>query len=303
MLRTAATALMVLRRRGPLWPLRLLIKASGCIVKGMPRGIMVEPAQGCTGHCTGCVRPEEPAAMEPSLLEEWLDSAPCRPVTVHFTGRHSDPLASPLLQELVASAAERCVMTSISTIGLGMTDELAGTDVDRWIVSIPAATESSWKPLRNSDVFHEAVEAIDSLHRRSSAMVEVVLTLWRSSEGDTEAFEALAALHGWKRRQVVFGRYDPEGYSIGRAENLALGHPSSPYRLSPEGSPMLLREPHGCPLAGCLFLTAEGFLLPCPFVTGERPREDRPTREAWRRASQWTRAKDSRSFAACRFCP
>ncbi|OPL19333.1 MAG: hypothetical protein AVO35_11345 [Candidatus Aegiribacteria sp. MLS_C] len=303
MLRTAATALTVLKRRGPIWPLKLLITATGCRVKGMPRGIMVEPTQGCTGHCTGCVRPEVPAVMAPTLLEEWLDSAPSKPVTVHFTGRHSDPLASPLLQELVAAAAERCMMTSISTIGLGLTGGIAGMKVDRWIVSIPAATEASWKPLRDRDSFDDVMDAIDTLRRRSPAMVEVVLTLWKSSERDGEAFEELAVLNGWKRRQVVFGRYDPEGQSIGRVENLALGHPSSPYTLSPEGRPVLVREPRGCPLAGCVFLTAGGTLLPCPFLTGDGPREDRPSEEAWRRASGWREAKDSRSFAACRFCP
>lgn len=134
-------------------------------------------------------------------------------------------------------------------------------------------------------------------------MVELVLTIWNRSADDVRALPVLADETGAHGFRAVFGRYDPEGRHIGRVENLALNSPDCPYMLDREGKPVLKREPHGCPLAGCLFLDASGAMRPCPFTGDGDPLEAEPSREAWDRAASWKRIKRSRAFTACRFCP
>ena len=291
------------RRRGWTWPASLFAGYLKCILHGVPRGLIIEPTGACTGSCPECERPLDPADLSPDRLKEWLLSSPAPPVTLHFSGKHSDPLASPLLAELAEVALEYCSMLSVSTIGLGASPKTPELPVDRWLVSLPAATQESWRAVRGEEGFGEAMHAITSLMKRSPAMVEVVLTVWRDSAGDEESFRKIAGTMGWKHTQRVFGRYDPSGHHVGRAENLALEHPDSPYREGPDGIPVLREEPPGCPLKDCLFLDAEGRMHPCPFTGAEDPVEDEASREGWRRAASWKPLKTARAFQACRYCP
>ncbi len=127
-------------------------------------------------------------------------------------------------------------MVSISTIGLGFTDATAGLVVDRWILSIPAATEESWLALRGNRRLQEFRENLRRITQEGNSMVELVFTVWKPSLGDTEAFLELAAEAGVRNVKRIFGRFDPGGHHLGRVENLALDSPDCPYLLVKGGN-------------------------------------------------------------------
>jgi MoaA/NifB/PqqE/SkfB family radical SAM enzyme len=269
----------------------------------IPRGLIVEPSNSCTGTCAGCPIPDNPAVLKPEQLNSWLTASPTKLVTIHFSGKHSDPLASPILKDLTDTAIRNCSMLSISTIGLGITPEYAKLPVDRWILSLPAATEKSWRAVRGNDRFEEALKAFETVQNTVKSMVEVVLTLWKPSSGDREAFGKLAERKGWQYRKTVFGRFDPAGHHVGRLENLALEVPDCPYMLNENRILTLKKTPQDCPLVSCLFLDATGTLRPCPFTGNESPYLKDPSPNSWDIAKQWTRQKRNRSFPACEWCP
>jgi len=303
MKRTLITAQNIWRHRGFSWQFFLLRSSVRCWNTKTPRGLVVEPSQSCTGTCAGCSPPADPAVLEPEQLDRWLTTSPAKPVTIHFSGKHSDPLASPLLKDLTEIAIQNSSMFSISTIGLGITPEQAKLPVDRWIFSLPAATDRSWKAIRGDGRFEEALRAIETVQKASRGMIEVVLTLWKPSSEDREAFSRLAEEKGWKYRKTVFGRFDPAGHHVGRLANLALENPDCPYRLDRNGKLYLKNIPRSCPLAGCLFLDAMGTLRPCPFTGNESPHLKKPSQDAWNTAKQWTEQKRNRSYPACEWCP
>lgn len=288
--------------RGILWPAVLLARAVLCATKKIPRGLIVEPSQGCTGGCVGCDIPEKPALLEPEQLEAWLKASPAKPVTIHFSGKHSDPLASTQIQKLTETARENCSMLSISTIGLGLKSDMELLPVDRWIFSIPAATEKSWETLRGNNRLYEALNTIRTVHRKSRAMVEVVLTIWKASANDIEPFNQLSLKENWQHTKVVFGRFDPEGNHFGKLENIALNHRDCPYTVRNDNL-TLKRAPKGCPLAGYLFLDATGTLRPCPFTGDESPHLTKPESKSWNTAKEWVKQKQERAYAACEWCP
>ncbi len=299
MSRELAAALSLLRGRGPLPLALLLARMTVARVVRMPRGLCVEPSSLCTASCPGCV-PGEEATLGPGTLIRWLEAAGPRPATLHLTGRHSDPLASDRLFELVDAGKRMCPMVSISTIGVGLERFGRLPRADRWLVSIPGATRESYGAVRGDpDGLGRVLSAIDRLLSESGSMVEVVLTLWRPSAGDRESFARLARERGWRHTQVVHGLYDPSGLGAGRATMLALQDPSCPYVL--EGGEVRLADPPGpCPLGSCLFLGADGTLRPCPFAGEDAASWDEPGRGAWREAS---RAAGTRRWEACRYCP
>lgn len=288
--------------RGILWPAVLLARAVLCATKKIPRGLIVEPSQGCTGNCVGCDIPEKPALLEPEQLEAWLKASPAKPVTIHFSGKHSDPLASTQIQKLAETARENCSMLSISTIGLGLKSDMELLPVDRWIFSIPAATEKSWETLRGNNRLNEALNTINRVQKMDRAMVEVVLTIWKASANDIEPFNQLALKENWQHTKVVFGRFDPEGNHFGRLENIALNHRDCPYTVR-NNNLTLKHPPRGCPLAGYLFLDATGTLRPCPFTGDESPHLTKPEKESWNTAEEWVKQKQERAYAACEWCP
>jgi MoaA/NifB/PqqE/SkfB family radical SAM enzyme len=300
--RTLATAYSIWKRRGFLWPFTLLARAFRCRMQNLPRGLIVEPAEACTGNCAGCLPLKHPALLQPEHLNSWLEASPAKPVTIHFSGKHSDPLASRLLGDLAITARSHCSMLSLSTIGLGLKPGHETLPFDRWIFSLPAATEQSWNAVRGNGRFSEALNNIEIVRQTSEAMVEVVLTVWKPSGRDGEAFRQLAEKHGWAHTKVVFGRFDPTGYHVGRLENLAVDSPDSPYMINSNGAPELKRKPDGCPLAGCLFLDATGTLHPCPFTGSESPSVSDPSAESWETAKIWAEHKRDRAYAACEWC-
>ncbi|MEA3265692.1 MAG: radical SAM protein [Candidatus Fermentibacteria bacterium] len=302
MKRTLTAGMNIWRQKGILWPFFLLTRAIKCVTKSVPRGLIVEPSQGCTGNCAGCYTPDKPAVLRADLLETWLETSPAKPVTIHFSGKHSDPLASPEIDKLADTAGKNCSMLSVSTIGLGLRQAHVHLPVDRWIFSIPAATEKSWEMLRGNKRFNEAIKAIRTVRQNSRAMVEVVLTLWKASVNDIETFNQLAEKENWQHTKIVFGRFDPEGNHFGRLENIALDHEASPYILTND-SLALKKNPQGCPLAGYLFLDATGTLRPCPFTGDESPHTDTPDRKSWNAAKKWLRQKQNREYTACTWCP
>ncbi|MFO7627509.1 MAG: hypothetical protein R6V62_09645 [Candidatus Fermentibacteraceae bacterium] len=302
MKRTLKTGLDIWKRKGPFWPVKLIARASLNAVHGLPRGLMVEATQRCTGNCRGCKPTIDPADLNPELLAAWLQCRPCRPVTLHFSGKHSDPLAAPCLPELVAIAGRNSSMVSVSTIGLGFKPGQEGLKVDRWIFSLPAATGPSWEAIRGRDRMPEALHAVRTVKGAGKSMVELVLTVWRQSIGDLDAFRELAGNMRSESAKAVFGRFDPEGFHVGRMENIAFDSPECPYALDGTGTPVLKREPAGCPLAGCLFLDAKGVLRPCPFTGDDAPFERTPSAGAWKNSRGWKALKNGRPFSACRYC-
>ncbi|MCK5841419.1 MAG: radical SAM protein [Candidatus Sabulitectum sp.] len=302
MRRTLAAGMNIWRQKDILWPFSLVIRAIKCAMHSVPRGLIVEPSQDCTGHCTGCSTPEQPAILKTEQLESWLRTSPAKPVTIHFSGKHSDPLASPEINKLAETAGRNCSMLSVSTIGLGLKQTHVQLPVDRWIFSLPAAEEASWKILRGNKRFNEAIEAIRTVRQSSKAMVEVVLTLWKASVNDIEIFNQLAKKENWQHTKVVFGRFDPEGNHFGRLENIALDHEASPYILRND-SLALKKDPQGCPLAGYLFIDATGTLRPCPFTGDESPHAAKPEKKSWHTAKKWVKEKQNREYPACTWCP
>jgi len=302
MKRTLLTGLDIWKKKGLFWPVKLIARASHNTLHHLPRGLMVEATQRCTGNCTGCKPTTDPVDLKPEILSAWLACRPCSPVTMHFSGRHSDPLAAPELSKLVAIAGKNSSMVSVSTIGLGFQPGHEGLKVDRWIFSLPAATGPSWEAIRGRDRMIEALRAVRTVKSAGNSMVELVLTVWRQSAGDLNAFRVLAESIRADSAKAVFGRFDPEGFHVGRTENLALDSPESPYVLDGTGTPVLEREPAGCPLAGCLFLDAEGVLRPCPFTGDDAPFESTASAAAWKNTREWRALKNGRSFSACRYC-
>ena len=314
MKRTIKTALRIWRQQctkqgkfnlysSLVWPAVLILRVITCTIRRVPRGLIVEPSQNCTGACSGCALPEKPSQLEPSLFREWLRSSPSKPVTIHFSGKHSDPLASSELKALAKTAQKNCSVFSISTIGLAWKPVYTKLPVDRWIFSIPAATEESWSKLRGSNRFAEVLEAIRAVKENSEALVEVVLTLWKASANDVDAFFSLAEKESWQFTQVVFGRFDPEGNHFGRLDNIETANKNSPYTRG-EGFKLKLKNtPLGCPLLDYLFLDAEGALRPCPFTGDEAPILTDPCLKSWKKALKWREMKRKRSFPACSWCP
>jgi MoaA/NifB/PqqE/SkfB family radical SAM enzyme len=301
--RTLDTALAVWRRRGLAWPFKVSAGAFQNRLRGLPRGLMVEPTEACTGRCAGCPQPLHPACLTPERLAEWLDCRGAHPVTVHFSGKHSDPVASVQLPSLARVARSRSCMVSVSTIGLGLQEETYGIPFDRWIVSIPGATAKSWLALRGNHRFHELKTTLKRLSAARRSMVELVLTVWKPSAGDTDHLGKLAEETGIRHIKTVFGRYDPSGHHLGSVENLPLDEESCPYILTAMGQVELKRPPRGCPLSGTVFLDASGVLHPCPFCSEEEPAVSVPSREAWRMASSWEKDKGKRPYLPCRWCP
>ena len=291
MRRTITTALGIWRRKGPLWPLKAAGSAAGSMIRGTARGLMVEPSRGCTGFCSGCPVPDDPLRMTPESFEECLSARGARPVTIHFAGKHSDPLDSPFLPELASIASRRSAMVSVSTIGLGLRPGWESLPVNRWIISIPAAREGSWTALRGTCRLDELKDNLRRLTGTGKVMVELVLTLWKPSVGDDAELRHLADECGVKSIRTVFGRYDPEGYHLGRIENLALDHPLCPYLLE-NGEVRLRDRPGGCPVAGAVFMDASGAISPCPF-TGDPGASE----------MEMERRKAHRSYEACAYCP
>ncbi len=290
MKRTLSTAVNVWKRRGIFWPLSLAGTMTANRMHGTPRGLIVEPSGACTGSCRGCRTAENPGELTPELLKSFLMERRVRPVTIHFAGKHSDPLASTFLPELTGVAAKHSSMVSVSTIGLGLERGWEHLPVDRWIVSMPAATDDTWFTLRGNRRLGELKENLQRLISADKSMVELVLTVWKASANDTEAFHELAEDLGIRDVKVVFGRYDPEGYHMGRVENLALNSPDCPYVL--DGELRLRNEPVGCPLSGTVFLDSSGLVHPCPFTEGC----DLPPAEM-------EKQKRTRNYPACRYCP
>ena len=306
MRRTIKSALSIWRNKRIIWPLNLLARTVFCVVRKIPRGLIVEPSQRCTGNCSGCITPEQPAVLKREQLEAWLKCSPAEPVTIHFSGKHSDPLASSEIQDLAETAINHCSMLSVSTIGLGMKPEHYSLPVDRWIFSIPAATAKTWEQLRANNQLEEVLENIRMLKgMKSRTMVEVVLTIWKASQNDENAFSQLKLEQNWQHSKTVFGRFDPEGNHFGKLGNIALTHKDCPYKLTDASSriPVLKEVPKGCPLAGYLFLDAAGTLRPCPFTGDESPHLNKAEPESWETAGRWQEIKKARSFPACKWCP
>ena len=303
MKRTITTGIRIWKNRGLLWPVTLLLRAAACSVKKTARGLIVEPSQGCTGGCKGCILPEKPFVLKTETLEAWLSESLAEPVTIHFSGKHSDPLASPDIESLAIVAGRYCSMLSISTIGLSLKPGLEKLPVDRWIFSIPAATEKSWKQLRGNRRLAETLKNIKAVQMKSATMVEVVLTVWKASTNDTEEFNNLKERENWYHTKSVFGRFDPDGNHFGRLENIALDSEYCPYLLNENNTLSLKNTPQGCPFAGYLFLDATGTLRPCPFTGDESPSLTEPSRDSWIRARKWHEQKKSRKYPACKWCP
>lgn len=290
MLRTARTATEVWKRKGLLWPVSLINSLLLNHMNRQPRGLIVEPSRGCTGRCAGCSVPESAAELDPLLFRQILEGLKVKPVTIHFAGKHSDPLAAENLPELVAIARRYSQMVSVSTIGLGLKEGWEELPVDRWILSIPAATQESWFALRGNRRLDEFMNGLERLVKSKKTMVELVLTVWKPSSADTQPFLQLAGGAGVVNVKKVFGRYDPQGYHLGRIENLALDEPGCPYTFN--GELKLKNEPSGCPLVQTHFLDSSGKLHPCPF-----------TGETGIATSEIKSMKNRRAFEACRFCP
>ena len=306
MRRTIKSAVSIWKNRSVLWPLTLLARTTICALKNTPRGLIVEPSQGCTGNCKGCSVPETPMVLKKEKLNSWLNCSPAKPVTIHLSGKHSDPLASSEIQSLAETAIKNCSMLSISTIGLGMKPEHCQLPVDRWIFSIPAATDKTWEQLRGNNRLDEVLENIRMVKSRNTGtMVEVVLTIWKASLNDENAFRQLKQKQNWQHSKIVFGRYDPEGNHFGRLSNIALKHKDCPYMENSGNSaiPALKQTPTGCPLAGYLFLDAAGTLRPCPFTGDESPYLKKAVPESWEISDQWREKKQERSYPACKWCP
>ncbi len=301
MKRTIFAVLNIWKTKSILWPISLLCKMAKCVITGYPRGLIVEPSQKCTGGCAQCSPALNPVNLSPELLKSWLASAPASPVTIHFSGKHSDPLASPNLKLLTQIATKFSSMVSISTIGLGMKpgDELL--PVDRWIFSIPAATEKSWQELRGSNELSQVIENIRTVQQKSKAMTEVVFTIWKQSAQDLKTFEQLKQKENWHHTQIVFGRFDSEGNHFGRKENIALNHKDSPYSL--KGNSLIRNyTPKNCPLVDYLFLDAAGTLWPCPFANEKSLGLVKPTRDSWKITKQWKKQKQQRVYPECKWC-
>lgn len=302
--RTVGAFLSAVRGRGPAWPLGLGFRVLGCRLSGLPRGLVVEPSEGCTGGCAGCDLPGEPSHLDPALFERWLDARPVQHATIHLAGRHSDPLSSPYLASLVGTARTRTSMVSVSTLGLGMTPSIASLPVDRWLISLPAATVESWMAVKGVDRLCEAASAVRMLRSAGTgAMIEVILTKWAGSAGDAPAFARLARTEGWDNTRIVHAFYDPLGGEYGRPGSLALDEPDCPYRLAADGGVELRLRGAPCPHLDYLCLDARGGLRPCPFAGPDTPVLYEPSRDSWSEAAAWKSRKTRRSFRNCTICP
>ena len=266
----------------------------------MPRGLLVEPTTRCSGGCPGCV-PPAPRDLTAEVLERWLSCAPVPPATFAFAGKHSDPLCAPDLPALAEAASRMSMLVSVSTIGLGLNARHLRMPVDRWIVSMPGATGRSYSAVRGGDSLPEVLDAVRRLAASRSFQVEVVLTLWRPSEGDVEAFRDMARAEGWRQAGAVQGLYDPSGFDVGRPGMLATGIPGALYRV--ERGTVSRRAPAGpCPASGYLFLDAGGALRPCLFGDSGPCWRD-ASRQSWLEAASFERTKAGRPLPECEWCP
>lgn len=301
-MRTLAAVLSATAGHGPLWPPRLAVRLVRLGLRRMPRGLVVEPSTRCLAGCSCCI-PSEPRELAPDELSAWLDCAPVPPVTVNLAGKHSDPLASGSLGGICAVARRKALAVSISTNGAGMTPEAAALPFDRWIFGLPGATRESYEAVRGVDGFDGVIEGMRMVLNSSRAMVEAVLTVWKPSAGDREAFDSLMESLGVAYTRAVPGIFDPSGNDVGRAEMLAIGDASCPYRLDPGGGVSLSREPGPCPALGYLFLDASAVLRPCPYCDRSDPSAAVPSRNAWLEARSWKASKKARHLSQCRWCP
>jgi hypothetical protein len=202
---------------------------------------------------------------------------------------------------LVEAVGRASLLSSISTIGLGFRAEHLAIPVDRWIVSLPGATGSSYAAVRGVDSLAEVLDCTRSLMACRSSQLEVALTIWKPSAGDSELFLDMARAEGWADIQMVQGIYDPTGHDVGRPGMLATGFPDSLYRVDGERVERI-RPKGSCPCAGYLFLDAGGALRPCLFADSG-PCWTEPSRDSWLAAAAFERTKTSRPFPECEWCP
>ncbi len=185
-----------------------------------------------------------------------------------------------------------------------MTPAVASLPVDRWLISLPAATSESWMAVKGVDRLRETLEAVRMLRAaRTGAMIEVILTKWAGSAGDAPAFARLASTEGWDNTRIVHAFYDPLGGEYGRPGSLALNEPDCPYRPSADGGIELRFRGVPCPHLDYLCLDARGGLRPCPFAGEDTPVLNGPSRDSWFEAASWKTRKTRRSFRNCTICP
>jgi radical SAM protein with 4Fe4S-binding SPASM domain len=138
----------------------------------LPAHLQVEVTSACNLRCTMClVRYRPPVnklagAMTPQLYHRLVDSLPLRQLTLQGLG---EPLLSPYLPEMIATAVRRGIRVGFNTnatlLNRRRAEELVASRVDWLHVSLDGASAGAYEAIRDGAKFDTVIANLTGLVR------------------------------------------------------------------------------------------------------------------------------------------
>jgi radical SAM protein with 4Fe4S-binding SPASM domain len=142
----------------------------------LPAHLQVEVTSACNLRCTMClVRYRPPVnklagAMTPQLYHRLVDSLPLRQLTLQGLG---EPLLSPYLPEMIATAVRRGIRVGFNTnatlLNRRRAEELVASRVDWLHVSLDGASAGAYEAIRDGAKFDTVIANLTGLVRAKRA--------------------------------------------------------------------------------------------------------------------------------------
>lgn len=246
-------------------------------VRHLPEFISVEPADWCMLRCAECPVGQASGGrarhtLSPGLFRRLLDQTGDRLHTVQFFFQ-GEPLLCRQLPELIAEAAERGIVSIVSTNAQLLTPQLAEqllrAGLNKIIVSIDGLTQSSYEVYRAGGSLERALaglRAVADARERTGSRVEIELQCLRLRSNE----------HEWERFRREYRRLGATKLSMKTAQiiDFRSGSDLLPsdsryvrYRIGKDGEwhrKKAYRNRCARLWSGCV-VDAEGQVLPCCF--------------------------------------
>ncbi|WP_229076085.1 radical SAM protein [Actinoplanes sp. DH11] len=163
----------------------------------LPAHLQVEVTSACNLRCTMClVRYRPPVnklagAMPAELFHRLVDGVPLRQLTLQGLG---EPLLSPYLPEMIATAVQRGIRVGFNTnatlLNRKRAEELVASRVDWLHVSLDGASAAAYEAIREGARFDTVIANLEGLVRAKRAAgsatpwIRVVFVAMRDNVGE-----------------------------------------------------------------------------------------------------------------------